>query len=143
MAKQAVTVRKLILNAGKATPAYPVGPILGAYGMNLGVFIKEYNAQTAALIGYQVPVEVTIYTDRSFTMRILEPTVASLLRHAAGIEKGAGEPGHQTVGRITREQLRQIAGRKMTELSAIDLTGAEKIVAGTARSMGIGITDQD
>src|SRR4051794_39785976 len=88
MAKQTVTVRKLILNAGKATLAYPVGPILGAYGINLGVFIKEYNTQTAALIGYQVPVEVTIYTDRSFTMRILEPTVASLLWHAAGIEKG-------------------------------------------------------
>jgi large subunit ribosomal protein L11 len=139
MAKQIMAVRKLILKAGKATPAYPVGPTLGAYGMNLGLFVKEYNAQTAALVGYQVPVEVTIYLDRSFTMHILEPTVASLLRHAAGIEKGASEPGHQTASRITREQLRQIAERKMAELNALDLAGAEKIIIGTARSMGIEI----
>ena len=137
MTKQIMTVRKLILHAGKATPAYPVGPILGVYGMNLGVFIKEYNTQTAALIGYQVPVEVTIYLDRSFTMHILEPTVVSLLRHAAGVEKGASEPGRQKAGHITCEQLRHIAGRKMAELNALDLTSAEKIVAGTARSMGI------
>ena len=141
MAKQIMAVRKLILQAGKATPAYPVGPTLGAYGMNLGLFVKEYNAQTASLIGYQVPVEVTIYLDRSFTMHILEPTVASLLRHAAGVAKGANEPGHQTVSRITREQLRRIAERKMSELNAIDLAGAEKIIAGTARSMGIQVID--
>ena len=142
MAKQIMVVRKLILNAGKATPAYPVGPILGAYGMNLGLFVKEYNAQTAALVGHQVPVEVTIYNDRSFSMHILEPTVASLLRYAAKVEKGAREPGHQTASRITRDQLRQIAERKKAEFNAIDLTGAEKIVAGTARSMGIEIVDE-
>lgn len=141
MAKQIVTVRKLILNAGKATPAYPVGPILGAYGINLGLFVKEYNAQTAALSGHQVPAEVTIYADRSFTMRILGPTVASLLRHAAGIEKGSGEAGHSVSGRITREQLQQIARQKMSELNAIDLAGAEKMIAGSARSMGIEIVD--
>ncbi|MBV9710118.1 MAG: 50S ribosomal protein L11 [Ktedonobacteraceae bacterium] len=105
--------------------------------MNLGVFIKEYNAQTAALVGYEVPVEVTIYLDRSFTMRILEPTVASLLRHAAGVEKGASEPGRQKAGRITCEQLRSIAERKMLEFNVLDLASAEKVVAGTARSMGI------
>ena len=137
MTKQIMTVRKLILHAGKATPAYPVGPILGTYGMNLGLFVKEYNARTAALSGYQVPVEVTIYLDRSYTMHILEPTVVSLLGHAAGVEKGASEPGRQKAGHITCEQLRHIAGRKMAELNALDLTSAEKIVVGTARSMGI------
>jgi large subunit ribosomal protein L11 len=142
MAKQIAAVRKLILVAGKATPAYPVGPILGAYGINLGMFVKDYNAQTAALHGQQVPVEVTIYLDRSFTMRILKPTVASLLRQAAGLEKGSGEPGHKVAGRITREQLRRIAEQKMTDLNAIDLAGAEKIIAGTARSMGICIDDR-
>ncbi|MBA2284762.1 MAG: 50S ribosomal protein L11 [Ktedonobacteraceae bacterium] len=141
MAKHIIAVRRLILNAGKATPAYPVGPILGTYGINLGIFVKDYNAQTAALAGYEVPVEVTIYTDRSFTMRVLQPTVASLLRHAAGIKKGASEPGRQKAGRITREQLRHIAERKMAEFSVIDLAGAEKVVAGTASSMGIEITN--
>lgn len=143
MAKQIATTRKLILNAGQATPAYPVGPILGAYGINLGLFVKEYNAQTANRTGYQVPVEVTIYVDRSFTIRILEPTVASLLRHSAGIEKGASEPGRQAAGQITRAQLRQIAELKMPELNATDLPGAEKIIAGTARSMGIKICDEN
>jgi large subunit ribosomal protein L11 len=142
MAKQIMAVRKLILPAGKATPAYPVGPVLGAYGMNLGLFVKEYNAQTETLSGHKVSVEVTIYTDRSFTMRVLGPTVASLLRHAAHIEKGAGEPGHQQAGQITRPELRRIAESKRSELNAVDLEGAEKMVAGTARSMGIEIIDE-
>ncbi|MBE3561380.1 MAG: 50S ribosomal protein L11 [Ktedonobacteraceae bacterium] len=141
MAKQITAIRQLILNAGKATPAYPVGPVLGAYGINLGLFVKEFNARTTALTGYQVPVEVTIYIDRSFSMHIKEPTVASLLQQIAGIEKGAGEPGHATAGQITRAQLRQIAERKMAEMNTVDLAGAEKAVAGTARSMGIMITD--
>ena len=143
MAKQIMVVRKLILDAGKATPAYPVGPSLGAYGINLGLFVKEYNAQTTALLGHQVPVEVTIYTDRSFAMRLLSPTVASLLRQAANVKKGASEPGRQAAGQITRAQLRQIAEQKQAELNAIDLVGAEKMIMGTARSMGIQIVDAE
>lgn len=141
MAKQVIAVRKLILEAGKATPAYPVGPSLGVYGINLGVFVKEYNAQTTTLIGHQVPVEVTIYADRSFAMRMLSPTVASLLRQAAHVARGANQPGHQVAGQITRAQLRQIAERKQDELNAIDLAGAEKMVMGTARSMGLQIIE--
>jgi large subunit ribosomal protein L11 len=141
MAKQIVAVRKLILSAGKATPAYPVGPILGTYGINLGMFVKEYNARTAAQAGLQIPVEVMIYADRSFTLRILEPTVTSLLRQAAQLEKGSGEPGRKVAGSITREQLRQVAVRKINDLSALDLEGAEKMIAGTARSMGITVID--
>jgi large subunit ribosomal protein L11 len=134
-----IATLKLILQAGKATPAYPVGPTLGSYGLNIGAFVKDYNAQTAHQVGMRVPVEVTIFSDRSFSMRLLQPTTASLLRRAAGVEKGSSTPGRTAVGEITRAQLREIAQFKLTELNAVDLDGAERIIAGTARNMGIDI----
>src|SRR3712207_4064797 len=103
-----VAVVKLTLPAGKATPAYPVGPTLGAHGVNIGLFVREFNEKTAHQAGMHIPVELTIGSDRSFSMRLLQPTTASLLRRAAGIEKGSGTPGRTEAGRITRAQLREI-----------------------------------
>ena len=139
MGKQIVAVRRLILNAGKATVAYPVGPVLGVYGINLMMFVKDYNAKTADLAGLEVPVDITIYADRSFTFQLTQPTAASLLRQAAGAEKGSGEANRNKVGKVTSEQLREIAQRKMVDLNANTVEAAEKIVAGTARQMGLEI----
>lgn len=143
MAKKLVTVVKLQLNAGKATPAPPVGPALGQHGINIMAFVKEYNEKTAAQVGSVVPVEVSIFSDRSFSVRILTPPASDLLRKAAGVEKGSGSPNRTFVGKaITRQQLRDIAQLKMPDLNALDIEAAEKIIAGTARSMGIKIADQ-
>lgn len=141
MAKKLVAVVKLQLMAGKATPAPPVGPALGQYGINIMGFVKEYNEKTASQAGSVVPVEVTVYSDRSFVAKLLTPPAADLLRKAAGAAKGSGTPNRQTVGTITRKQLRDIATQKMADTNANDIEGTEKIIAGTARSMGIAIVD--
>ena len=136
-------VIKLILDAGKATPAYPVGPTLGGYGINLGALVREYNDKTAQQAGMQVPAEVTIFGDRSFNLRIMEPTTPSLLRRHAGIVKGSSMPGRQAAGRITRRQLREVAVQKLPELNAGDIETAMQIIAGTARNMGIEVDGFD
>ena len=141
MAKKVTAVVKLQLPAGKANPAPPVGPALGATGINIMGFCKEYNERTAANVGMIIPVEITVYSDRSFTFVTKTPPAADLLRKAARVDKGAGTAGRATIGSITREQLREIATTKQVDLNAIDVEGAEKIIAGTARSMGITITD--
>lgn len=139
MAKKLVAVVKLQLNAGKATPAPPVGPALGQYGMNIMAFVKEYNEKTASQVGSVVPVEVTIYSDRSFVAKLLTPPAADLLRKAAGAPKGSGTPNRVSAGTINAKQLREIANQKMGDLNALDVEAAERIIAGTARSMGIKI----
>jgi large subunit ribosomal protein L11 len=141
VAKKLVAVVKLQLMAGKATPAPPVGPALGQYGINIMGFVKEYNEKSAAQAGSVVPVEVTIYSDRSFVAKLLTPPAADLLRKAAGAQRGSGTPNKTSVGTITRAQLRQVAQTKMADMNALDIEGAEKIIAGTARSMGIKIAD--
>lgn len=141
MAKKLVAVVKLQLPAGKATPAPPVGPALGQYGINIMAFVKEYNEKSASQAGSIVPVEISIYSDRSFVARLLTPPAADLLRKAAGIQKGASTPKRTTVGTITRAQLRQIAQQKLPDMNANDIEAAERIIAGTARSMGIKIAE--
>lgn len=141
MAKRIRAVVKIQIPAGKATPAYPVGPALGPHGVNIMAFVKEYNERTAHQVGTIIPAELTIYEDHSFEMRLLAPTTAALLRQAAQVEKGSGTPGHGTGGQITRGQLREIAHIKLAELSALDLESAERMIAGTARSMGISVVE--
>ena len=141
MAKNLVAVVKLQLPAGKATPAPPVGPALGQYGINIMAFVKEYNEKSASQAGSIVPVEISVYSDRSFVARLLTPPAADLLRKAAGIQKGASTPKRTTVGTITRAQLRQIAQQKLPDMNANDIEAAERIIAGTARSMGIKIVE--
>ncbi|MCS7287424.1 MAG: 50S ribosomal protein L11 [Anaerolineae bacterium] len=141
MAKKVVAVVKLQLPAGKATPAPPVGPALGQHGVNIMAFCKEYNAQTAHMVGDIVPVEVTIYSDRSFTFVLKTPPVSTLLKKAAGIEKGSSEPNRRKVGKVTRQQVREIAQLKLRDLNTNDIEAAMRIVEGTARSMGIEIVD--
>lgn len=140
MKKPVKTVIKLQLPAGKATPAPPVGTALGPHGVNIGEFVKKYNDATAAMGGEIVPVEMTVYEDRSFDFRLKTPPASDLLRRAASAEKGSGEPNKKKVGKVTREDIRKIAERKMEDLNAESLEAAEKIIEGTARSMGIGIT---
>jgi large subunit ribosomal protein L11 len=139
LAKKIMAVVKLQIPAGKATPAPPVGSSLGPYGINMMEFIKHYNERTASQVGSIIPVEITIYEDRSFTFVTKTPPASELLRKAAGIEKGSSTPSRQKVGKITMEQLREIARTKMPDLNANDEEAAMKIVAGTARSMGIEI----
>ncbi|WP_322816720.1 50S ribosomal protein L11 [Chloroflexus sp.] len=141
MAKKLVAVVKLQLPAGKATPAPPVGPALGQYGINIMAFVKEYNEKSASQAGSIVPVEISVYSDRSFVARLLTPPTSDLLRKAAGIQKGASTPKRTTVGTITRAQLRQIAQQKLPDMNANDIEAAERIIAGTARSMGIKIVE--
>ncbi len=141
MAKKVTAVVKLQLPAGKANPAPPVGPALGATGINIMGFCKEYNERTAGNVGMIIPVEITVFSDRSFTFITKTPPAADLLRRAARIDKGAGTAGRASVGSISKTQLREIATTKQSDLNAIDLDGAEKIIAGTARSMGIKITE--
>jgi large subunit ribosomal protein L11 len=141
VAKKVTAVVRLQLPAGKANPAPPVGPALGATGINIMGFCKEYNERTASQVGMIIPVEITVFSDRSFTFITRTPPAADLLRKAAKIDKGAGTAGRATVGSISREQLRQIAETKMADLNAVDVEGAEKIIAGTARSMGIKVQE--
>ncbi|MCP2343358.1 50S ribosomal protein L11 [Actinomadura rupiterrae] len=135
--KKIAAVVKVQLQAGQATPAPPVGTALGPHGVNIMDFCKQYNAATEAQRGNVIPVEITIYEDRSFTFVTKTPPAAQLILKAAGIEKGSGEPHKTKVGKVTRDQIREIATTKMPDLNANDLDAAEKIVAGTARSMGI------
>ena len=141
MAKKVRAVVKLQIEAGKATTGPPVGPSLAPHGINLMELIKSYNAATAAQVGSIVPVEVTIYEDRSFTFELKTPPASQLLRKAAGIEKGGGTAGRDTAGTVTKQQVREIAELKMRDLNANDVEAAMKIVEGTARSMGIAIAE--
>ncbi len=137
MAKKIRILLTLQLPAGKATPAPPVGTALGPHGINIVEFCKSYNERTAAQTGQVIPAQITIYEDRSFSFILKTPPAADLLRKAAGIEKGASTTGRETVGTVTRRQVREIAETKMADLSAVDIDGASKIIEGTARSMGI------
>lgn len=141
MAKKVVTVIKLAINAGKANPAPPIGPALGQHGVNIMMFCKEYNARTADQAGLVVPVEISVYEDRSFTFVLKTPPASVLIRKAAGIDRGSGEPNRKKVGSITRSQLREIAEKKMPDLNANDIDAAMKIVEGTARNMGVAIAE--
>ena len=139
MARKVVALIKLALPAGKANPAPPVGPALGQHGVNIMAFCKEYNARTADQAGMVIPVEISVYEDRSFTFVLKTPPASVLIKKAAGIDKGASEPNKQTVGTITRAQLQEIAQTKMPDLNANDIEAAMKIVEGTARNMGVAI----
>jgi len=141
MAKKVVALIKLALPAGKANPAPPVGPALGQHGVNIMAFCKEYNAKTADQAGMVIPVEISVFEDRSFTFTLKTPPAAVLLKKAAGVEKGSSEPNRQTVGSITRAQLQEIAETKMPDLNSNDIEAAMKVVEGTARNMGITVKD--
>jgi large subunit ribosomal protein L11 len=140
VAKQVKAIIKLQIEAGKANPAPPVGPALGQHGVNIMAFCKDYNARTANMAGSVIPVEITVYADRSFTFVTKTPPAYDLLKKAAGIEKGSAEPNKTKVGKVTRQQVRDIAKLKMQDLNAINLEGAIKIIEGTARSMGVEIS---
>ena len=137
MAKKVKIKLKLQLPAGAATPAPPVGTALGPHGINIGDFVKKYNEATGKMQGEIVPVEITIYEDRSFGFVLKTPPASDMLRKAAGIEKGSGEPNKTKVGKVSKSDIRKIAERKMEDLNADTIEAAEKIVEGTARSMGI------
>ena len=139
--KKLVTTFTLQLPAGQATPAPPVGPALGQHGLNIMEFCKAYNAQTESQRGDIVPAEISVYEDRSFSFVLKTPPAARLLLKAAGVQKGSGVPHREKVGTITRAQLREIAERKRADLNVNDVDAAEKVIAGTARSMGITVTD--
>lgn len=140
MAKKSIkTIVKLQIPASAATPAPPVGTALGPHGVNIGEFVKKYNDATRAMQGEIVPVEITIFEDRSFNFKLKTPPASDLLRKAAGVEKGSGEPHKNKVGRVTKADIRKIAERKMEDLNAETLESAERIIEGTARSMGIEI----
>jgi len=141
MAKKVVGVVKLAIAAGKATPAPPVGPALGGYGINMMEFIKGYNERTKDMIGSIVPVVITIYDDRSFTFVTKTPPASDLIKKALGIPSGSGIPNRTKVGTLSREQLKQIAETKLPDLNANDVEGAMNIIAGTARSMGVNVAD--
>lgn len=141
MAKKVKAIVKLQIPAGKATPAPPVGPALGQHGVNIMGFCKEYNERTASQAGMVIPVEITVFEDRSFTFVTKTPPAADLLKKAAGVEKGAGTTGKAKAGQVTRRQLREIAELKMKDLNANDVEAAMHMVEGTARSMGIQVVD--
>jgi large subunit ribosomal protein L11 len=135
--KKVLAVVKLQIRAAQATPAPPVGTALGQHGVNIMEFCRQYNEQTQQQAGQVIPVELTIYEDRSFTFITKQPPAAELIKQAARVEKGSGEPNREKVGRVTQDQLRRIAEQKMVDLNANDVEAAAKIIAGTARSMGI------
>ena len=137
MAKKVLTTIKLQAVGGQASPAPPVGPALGQHGINIMEFVKAFNAQTQGDMGTTIPVEITVFADRSFTFITKTPPAAVLIKQAANLEKGSGEPHREKVGRITQAQLREIAEKKLPDLNAHDVDQAAKIIAGTARSMGV------
>ncbi|HPF21395.1 MAG TPA: 50S ribosomal protein L11 [Syntrophomonas sp.] len=141
MAKRVMGKVSLQIKAGKATPAPPVGPALGQYGVNIMGFCKEYNAKTANQTGFIVPVEITVYEDRSFTFVLKSPPASDLLKKAANIEKGSGEPNKKKVGTVNRAKLVEIAEMKKDDLNAADLDAAVRMMEGTARSMGLKVVD--
>ena len=140
MAKRVRGYVKLQIPAGKATPAPPIGPALGQHGVAIMEFCKQYNERTQAMTGQIIPVVIPVYEDRSFTFVTKTPPAADLLRRAAGVEKGSGKPNSAKAGKVTADQVREIAELKLRDLNAIDLAGAVKQIEGTARSMGIEIT---
>ncbi|MEW6614697.1 MAG: 50S ribosomal protein L11 [Thermodesulfobacteriota bacterium] len=141
MAKRIIGIIKLQVTAGKATPSPPVGPALGQHGVNIMEFCKSFNAQTQKQEGMIIPVVITVYADRSFSFITKTPPAPVLLKKAAGIVKGSGEPNRDKVGKVTRKQIEEIAKTKQPDLNAIDLPGAIKTIEGTARSMGIEVID--
>lgn len=141
MAKKVIKMVKLQVEAAKATPAPPVGPALGQAGVNIMAFVKEFNDRTAKQAGLIIPVEITVYDDRSFTFITKTPPAAVLLKKAAGLEKASGEPNKTKVGKVTRAQVREIAGTKMPDLNANSVEAAMLIIEGTARSMGITVEE--
>jgi large subunit ribosomal protein L11 len=141
MAKKVKAIIKLQISAGKANPAPPVGPALGQQGVNIMAFCKEYNARTASQAGSIVPVEITVFQDNSFTFVTKTPPVADLLRKACNIEKGSAVPNRDKVAQLSQAEIRRIAQLKMQDLNAKDIEGAEQMVRGSARSMGIKVTD--
>ena len=140
MAKKVLTTIKLQAAGGQASPAPPVGPALGQHGVNIMEFVKAFNAQTADNMGVTTPVVITVYEDRSFTFVVKTPPAAILIKQAAGIEKGSGEPHRDKVARISQAQVREIAEKKLQDLNAHDVDQAAKIIAGTARSMGVEVS---
>ncbi len=141
MAKKVVALIKLAISAGKANPAPPIGPALGQHGVNIMAFCKEYNAKTADKVGLVIPVEISVFEDRSFTFILKTPPASVLIKKAAGIDKGSGQPSSVKVGSISRAQLKEIAETKMPDLNANDIDAAMKIVEGTARNMGVTVSD--
>ena len=141
MAKKIKAIIKLQIPAGKATPAPPVGPALGQHGVNIMAFVKDYNDRTSSQEGMIIPVEITVFDDRSFTFILKTPPASDLLKTAVGLDKVAKTPGSQNVATMSRAKMQEIAQTKMTDLNALDLPSAERIIEGTARSMGIQVTD--
>ena len=141
MAKKVKAIVKLQIPAGKATPAPPVGPALGQHGLNIMAFVKEYNERTATQVGTIVPVEITVFEDRSFTFMLKTPPASELIKKASGIEKGSSNAKRTKVGVLSRDKLREIAELKMKDLNANDIASAEQIIAGSARSMGITVEE--
>ena len=141
MPRKVVALIKLAIEAGKANPAPPIGPALGQHGVNIMMFCKEYNAKTSDQAGTVVPVEISVYEDRSFTFVLKTPPASVLIKKAAGIEKGSGVPHTEKVGSITQDQLRQIAETKLPDLNTNNVEMAMRIIAGTARNMGVTISD--
>ena len=139
MAKKVRAIVKLQIEAGKATPAPPVGPALGQHGVNIMAFVKEYNERTASQMGNVVPVVLTVFEDRSFSFEVKTPPASRLLLRALGVEKGSENPKAEKIGSVPREKIREIAEQKMRDLNAADVEGAMRIIEGTARSMGIQI----
>ena len=141
MAKKFKSFVKLVLTAGKANPAPPVGPALAAHGVNIMAFCKEYNARTQNKLGEIIPAEISVFTDGSFTFVLKSPPTAFLVKKADGIEKGSGVPKKEKVGKVTRDQVREIAETKFKDMNAVDLEDAMRQVQGTARNMGITVVD--
>ncbi len=141
MAKKVKASVRIQIEAGKASPAPPIGPSLAPHGINLMAFCKEYNARTAQMVGNVIPAEITVFSDNSFTFVLRTPPTPQLIRKAAGVPKGSGVPNRTKVGKITSQQVKEIAEQKMRDLNAIDLEGAMAQVRGTARSMGVEIID--
>jgi len=142
VAKKLKAIVRLQIQAGKANPAPPIGPALAGHGINLMQFCKEYNARTSARMGEIIPAEISIFTDGSFTFILKTPPAAVLLKKAAGVEKGSAVPNREKVGKVTRKQVREIAELKMKDLNANDLEGAMRQIEGTARNMGLTITEE-
>jgi large subunit ribosomal protein L11 len=141
MAKKVKSTVKINIDAGKATPAPPIGPSLAPHGINLMMFCKEYNARTAQMAGNIIPATITVFSDNSFTFVLGTPPTAQLIRKAAGVEKGSGQPNRNKVGKISKAKVKEIAEMKMKDLNAIDMDGAMKQVMGTARSMGVEVVE--
>ena len=137
MAKEIKAVVKIQIPAGKANPAPPIGPALAQHGLNIAEFCQKFNDATKDKMGHIIPAEVTIYVDRSYTFKLKTPLAAALIKKAAGVEKGSGEPNKKTVGKITKAQLREIAEMKLPDLNTTDIEQAMKVITGTAKNMGI------